>query len=175
MSRTEVVNVRNLPPSWRGDPAYAYCGRASRGFAGRWGNPHAVGWCARCQARHDRDDAVDLHAQETRARYRLDPAFRAELESLRGRKLVCFCAPARCHCDVYVELLECRGDSPLNAADPFPLGWGSGRYRFRLSGEAGWQDALVELRERDSNQYGVATVGGKQVFLRELAGEWRRY
>lgn len=104
---TTVVNVRFISKSWRDDPGYVYCGRPGKGvFPALYGNPHVVGWCQRCQARHDRDEVVALFDREARARYAVDPTYRAHIARLRGKRLVCFCAPASCHCDTYVSLLE---------------------------------------------------------------------
>jgi hypothetical protein len=35
-----------------------------------------------------------------------DPVFEAAVESLRGKDLVCWCAPLPCHAEVIVEYLE---------------------------------------------------------------------
>ena len=70
-----------------------YIGRPS-GF----GNPFVIGvhgdW-AEVIARF-REYAVD--------RCYRDPAFRAAVASLHGRRLVCWCAPAPCHGQVLLEL-----------------------------------------------------------------------
>jgi hypothetical protein len=66
-----------------------YIGRPSR-----WGNPFVIG--------HDGTRA------EVIAKYRTwllsDGHLIAELPTLRGRDLVCWCAPAACHGDVLIEL-----------------------------------------------------------------------
>ena len=57
-----------------------YCGRPSR-----WGNPYIIGRDG------DRDRVCDLF--ETLILPDLD------VTPLKGKDLVCFCAPRRCHCD----------------------------------------------------------------------------
>jgi hypothetical protein len=57
-----------------------YCGRGSA-----WGNPYIIGRDG------DRDRVCDLF--EANVLPRLDVTF------LKGKDLVCFCAPKRCHCD----------------------------------------------------------------------------
>lgn len=94
-----VVNARTSR-GWRLDPSSVYCGRP-----GPYGNPHKLGWCALCQVGHARGEAVAAFRRDSLARAS-DPAFKSHVERLRGKRLVCFCAPLPCHCDVYVELLK---------------------------------------------------------------------
>ena len=79
-----VWNKRAGPP---GDAVYV--GRPTR-----WGNPFVIG--------RDGDRAAVI------ARYRAwlcyQPALMAALPELRGRDLVCWCAPAACHADVLMEM-----------------------------------------------------------------------
>lgn len=105
---TTVVNIRDLAPGWERDPQYAYVGRPGRGLRGDYGNPHPVGppACALCRRWHRRGEAVEVFRSEAAERYRRDAAYRALVERLRGKRLVCFCAPERCHGEVYVELLR---------------------------------------------------------------------
>ncbi len=64
-----------------------YVGRPSK-----WGNPYGAG-------DGDRDVAI--------AQYELwldrNPGLLAQLEELRGKDLVCWCAPLRCHGDVLIQ------------------------------------------------------------------------
>ena len=89
----QVLNRRVLPGGVV--PADAvYVGRPSG-----WGNPFAIG--------------RDGSREEVIARYRVwlwqqlgrDPEF---LAPLRGRRLVCWCAPEPCHADVLVRALAWR-------------------------------------------------------------------
>ena len=112
MNATVVVNIRNAPKNWQTDPQYVYIGRPGRGFSGEFGNRHEVGTCIACQYRHHtRDAAIELHAAELCERFLTDVGYRQQVESLRGKYLVCFCWPKRCHGENYVEIL--RSSSPL--------------------------------------------------------------
>ena len=62
-------------------PGAVYCGRGSP-----WGNPYRI------PQNGSRDDVCD--AFERNVLPTLD------VSTLRGKDLVCFCKPARCHCDV---------------------------------------------------------------------------
>jgi len=61
-----------------------------------WGNPFQIG--------------RDGTRQEVIAKYRKyitsNPTLLAQLESLRGKTLACWCKPQACHGDVLIELLE---------------------------------------------------------------------
>lgn len=56
-----------------------YCGRPSK-----WGNPYPMTW-------RSRNEVCDLF--ESNILPTLD------VSELKGKDLVCFCAPLRCHCD----------------------------------------------------------------------------
>lgn len=73
-----------------GVPAGAvYVGRPSR-----WGNPFVIGKDG------DRKEVLKKY----RAWLMAQPALMARLSELRGKDLVCWCAPLECHADVLVEL-----------------------------------------------------------------------
>jgi hypothetical protein len=82
---TEVVNARSLPDDWQDDPQYVYIGRGSP-----WGNRWLID---------------PLTRSEVIERYRQDvEAGRIKgIEKLRGKKLVCSCAPLPCHGEVLVQ------------------------------------------------------------------------
>lgn len=61
-------------------PNSVYCGRGSP-----WGNPFKIG------IHGTRDEVCDKFDREVL------PTL--DVSSLRGKDLVCFCAPKRCHCD----------------------------------------------------------------------------
>jgi hypothetical protein len=61
-----------------------YCGRGSP-----WGNPFVIGRDG------TRDEVCDRYEREVLPGLYLEP--------LRGRNLVCFCAPQRCHCDALLR------------------------------------------------------------------------
>jgi Domain of unknown function (DUF4326) len=60
----------------------------------KWGNPFVIG------RRATREEVI--------AKYRAwivsQPALMAALNELRGKDLVCWCAPQRCHAEVLIEL-----------------------------------------------------------------------
>ena len=84
----KVLNRRGT--AWQGVPRGAvYVGRPSK-----WGNPFVIG--------------PDGDRRAVVAKYRLwlaaQPRLLADLRELRGKDLVCWCAPEACHADVLLEL-----------------------------------------------------------------------
>jgi hypothetical protein len=74
----------------RDAPAGAvYVGRPSR-----WGNPFEIG----------KDGDRQMVVTQYRAWLCDQPALMASLNELRGRDLVCWCAPRACHGDILKEL-----------------------------------------------------------------------
>jgi len=72
-----------------------YIGRGSfLGKPSKWGNPFVLGQDG------TRDEVCDQYEEWLRAR----PELMASLHELRGRDLVCFCAPYRCHGDLLLRL-----------------------------------------------------------------------
>lgn len=76
-------------------PGAVYVGRPSK-----WGNPYKVG-------PYTRERAVALY-RELIERALADPEdpfdAKVKLEELRGKDLVCWCAPLPCHADILLEL-----------------------------------------------------------------------
>lgn len=72
-------------------PGATYIGRGSP-----WGNEFKIGRAG------DRDQVIAKFEAQAAKRHALDPSW---LEPLRGRDLVCYCAPERCHGDVIIKLL----------------------------------------------------------------------
>lgn len=66
-----------------------YCGRGSK-----WGNPFRIG------EHGDRDEVIARHERWLADQHGLLHA----LDELRGKDLVCFCAPQRCHADLLLKL-----------------------------------------------------------------------
>lgn len=64
----------------------------------KWGNPYHLGEDG------NRDEVIEKYEQWIRAR----PELLARLGELKGKDLVCWCAPKRCHADVLLKLLEER-------------------------------------------------------------------
>lgn len=66
-----------------------YIGRPSK-----WGNPYVIG----------RDGGRELVISRYRHRILKSPLLGSVLKELRGKHLVCFCAPLPCHGDVLLEI-----------------------------------------------------------------------
>ncbi len=70
-------------------PGAVYCGRPSP-----WGNPFVIG--------------RDGTRTEVIAKYEIwimrQPHLLARLDRLKGRDLICWCAPCACHCDILLRL-----------------------------------------------------------------------
>ena len=64
------------------------------GRPGKWGNPFVIGRDG------TRAEAIELH----RRYIMTSPELLAQLSELRGRDLVCWCAPHACHGDILIEL-----------------------------------------------------------------------
>lgn len=78
-STTIVVNIRDLEehyPEWRSDESFVYIGRAN------------------------------LHYNIKQSKWRNKPELLAALPELRGRTLVCHCAPLACEGDILIALLH---------------------------------------------------------------------
>jgi len=73
-------------------------GRVYVGRPSKWGNPFRMG--------------VDGTREEVIAKYREwllgNERLMADLEELRGKDLMCWCAPKPCHADVLLELVANR-------------------------------------------------------------------
>jgi hypothetical protein len=89
--RTEVVNIDRCVYD-------EYIGRAGHGFEGFFGNYVEDG-----QNRYQRVAAFKEHFLK---RIESDTKFCEAVESLRGKRLGCFCMPLECHGMVIVEYLE---------------------------------------------------------------------
>ncbi|RWM69206.1 MULTISPECIES: DUF4326 domain-containing protein [Mesorhizobium] len=74
-------------------PGRVYIGRPSK-----WGNPFIIG----------RDGSREEVIEKYRAWFASQPELLDALDELRGRDLVCWCAPLACHGDVLVEFANRR-------------------------------------------------------------------
>lgn len=79
---TTVVNIHHSNYD-------VYIGRPSK-----WGNPYRLGLMSKAQA-------IALYEGYARERFT-----KADLAEIRGKRLGCFCAPAPCHGDVLVRLVD---------------------------------------------------------------------
>jgi hypothetical protein len=80
--------------------------RTSDVYIGRpspWGNPFAIGRDG------TRAEVIEKYRRWITGPDRVAVALRANLHRLRGRRLVCWCAPAPCHGDVLAELADKEG------------------------------------------------------------------
>jgi hypothetical protein len=89
-----VANIntdRDLIAKARQAGQYVYIGRTSP-----WGNPYQVAW----------DGPLEEVIDKYREWLQSQPKLLAQLPSLRGKVLGCYCKPRVCHGDVLLELLE---------------------------------------------------------------------
>lgn len=98
--RTVVANLKVVRVP---GPTDVYIGRVTsapggftpeRGGDGRFGNPTEITTTA------TRSEAIDAFARYFHERVATDPGFRAQVLTLRGKRLLCFCSPKPCHGDV---------------------------------------------------------------------------
>lgn len=97
LSGPKVLNARDLKRM----PANAvYVGRRHRQFLGvaKWGNPFRLRRGA--EDPRTRRDAIELF----RLHMTVGEGRHLDLTELRGRDLVCWCAPLPCHADVLLEM-----------------------------------------------------------------------
>ena len=73
-----------------------YIGRPARGIAGSiWANPYVIGKDG------TRDEVIEKYRRYVLGK----PELLAQLESLRGKVLGCWCSPQKCHGEILIELL----------------------------------------------------------------------
>jgi hypothetical protein len=96
--RTRVINIREVPQAM--PPDYVYVGRAGRGHDGYFGNPFML------SATETRERVIARFRAYANDRIAHDPIYAQRVRALRGKTLVCFCAPQPCHGDVLAELAE---------------------------------------------------------------------
>lgn len=80
---TKVIHIKDAPAGWRNNSDFVYCGRPSR-----WGNPFTVQQLGR-----------DKACNRFEAWFPTQKELVDALHELKGKTLVCFCKPLRCHCD----------------------------------------------------------------------------
>lgn len=84
----KVLNARDVDA--RNAPKTAvYVGRPSK-----WGNPFHIG------PHGTREQVIERY----RSWIKFHPTLMKELDELKGRDLMCYCAPEACHADVLLEL-----------------------------------------------------------------------
>jgi hypothetical protein len=93
-----VVNAKGRKPNEVG-PNEVYIGRATRNGwrKSKWANPFRL---ARNAGQEQRDEVIAMY----RLWVQRQPALMTTAPELRGKDLVCWCAPEKCHGDVLLEL-----------------------------------------------------------------------
>lgn len=81
----QVLNAKQVGKS---RPNAVYVGRPTI-----WGNPFVIG----------RDGSREQVIKKYRDRLVSAPALMRQLEDLRGKDLICWCAPEACHADVLLR------------------------------------------------------------------------
>lgn len=100
-----VIHIKD----WnRRDPNQVYIGRAGHGLAGTFGNPVVVGKiCPVCESVHGTaGSTLACYEADLMVRLVQDRGFQAQVAGLKGKTLVCFCAPKPCHGDVLARVAE---------------------------------------------------------------------
>ncbi len=98
MLKTRVVNLRK-------EPYDVYIGREGRGFDGTFGNPFWNG------NEDEREYTLYKFKEYFFERIVNDEEFRRKVETLRGRRLGCFCVPKACHGQVIADYLDGSSDA----------------------------------------------------------------
>jgi hypothetical protein len=101
----KVVNASGRKPNEL-DPNEVYIGRSTRNGwrKSKWGNPFTV---RRNATPEQRDEVIAMY----RRWLQLQPDLMGALPELRGKDLVCWCAPEACHGDVLLELANAEPGS----------------------------------------------------------------
>ncbi len=91
MTPTKVINVRS------GTRFDVFIGRGRTSILG---NPFRIG------VDGDRPQVIEKFRVYFKERMERDPEYKARVLSLKGKVIGCYCSPAPCHSDVYVEYLD---------------------------------------------------------------------
>ena len=94
----KVLNIRDY--SFKVPLGGVYVGRAVPRYglsASKWGNPYVI----RRHIRSQHEEAVSYFEDYAETKLGLDPNW---LNELRGKDLVCWCAPLPCHADILLKL-----------------------------------------------------------------------
>jgi hypothetical protein len=103
---TTVVNLRAVYPGRGFSPEHVYIGRAAYQFrASKWANPFKLRRGAGLEER------VACLAK-FQAWIETQPHLLADLHELRGKVLVCWCAPLPCHGDLLALMADALPDPP---------------------------------------------------------------
>jgi hypothetical protein len=89
-----VINIRSAPKGWKENPQYVYIGRSGRGMDGYFGNPFPL------REGETRGATLERYRFWLEQKMEADNEYRERVMELRGKTLVCFCAPQPCHGDI---------------------------------------------------------------------------
>lgn len=92
---TTVVNLRK-------EPYDVYIGRAGKGQGGYFGNPFTL----MGSSDQERHMVLVQYRLWFEVKIKTDPEFKQRIQSLKGKRLGCFCKPKACHGDVIAEYLN---------------------------------------------------------------------
>lgn len=156
---TKVIHLRDSAHGKSGGGSEVYIGRPSP-----WGNPFAIGRDG------ERERVIDLYREYLYSA----PELMAQVRMLRGKTLVCFCAPSPCHGDVLAALADddmpatsvVIADAHTAAQKPnddagggprTPVGWVDGfspRSRFYALSNFGPGTCVIDGVEYPSGEHG---------------------
>ena len=100
----KVLNIKDF--NYKIPKGAAYVGRAMPRYslsASKWGNPFKIGKDAKGEY-WSREDVIALYKAWMSKDNPSNMGLWKELPELRGKDLVCWCAPLPCHADVLLEL-----------------------------------------------------------------------
>ena len=98
MIKTKVIHISKAPANWKDNSNYVYIGRG-----GRLGNPFVLG------ADGNRAQVLSKYRAHLEEQLRENPEMMQLLRWIKGRILVCYCKPKRCHGDIlafYADQLQ---------------------------------------------------------------------
>ena len=156
--KTTVVNIKTQKYD-------VYIGRAGHGHDGIFGNPYSG------TKDGGKERAIALYREYFLNRLRIDPEFLIKVQSLKGKRLGCFCAPEPCHGDVIVEYL----DNPMKIVVSGGRGWTNKRIIKKRLLELPYNTTIIEggckgadlLAREVSLEIGLELV--------EFPAIWKRY
>lgn len=104
-----VVNIHKIKKDWEQDPDYVYIGRNPF-----WEEPSIFGnpiikndKCPVCGQTHvTNGSTLKCYEKYLYERLLTDADFRDKFLKLKGKKLVCFCKPNKCHGDILEKYLN---------------------------------------------------------------------
>jgi hypothetical protein len=164
-SATTIVNFRDVKAHWNAatqtwdDPRYIYIGRANPTHhlpASPWANPYKLDR----DTPQERERVIGQYAADLTKRLQ-DSGERARLEALRGKILVCWCSPKRCHGHALADALD-AASTPLRIVPrevQFPPTWRP--------------ESIAWARARQMTQAQVDSIEAELVAFRAIRDRYR--